>query len=128
MSSHTRDVAEAFSGHRFRDTYDHLAADVVWVSAGGGTTRGRDAVVAVCEHTLAELAGSTTDFTRFVSVADADAAAVDVVGRYTSPEGEISVVASCDIYEFRDDLVSQITSYTVEVDADDENPSSHATT
>ncbi len=57
----------------------------------------------------------TTEFTRFLVVADDQTAAVDAIGRYTDPEGEISIVSSCDVYEFRDDLVTQITSYTVEL-------------
>ena len=34
-------------------------------------------------------------------------------------DGKISVVSSCDIYEFRDGSVSTITSYTVELDPAD---------
>jgi hypothetical protein len=119
MSTPTKDLAEAFSRHRFRDTYDHLATDVVWLSVGGPTIRGREAVVRSCESTLVELTDTTTDFTRFRSVADTDTAAVDVIGHYTSDDGETSVVASCDIYEFDGDTIVKITSYTVELDADD---------
>jgi ketosteroid isomerase-like protein len=116
MSSHNRDIAAAFSGHRFRETYDHLAPNIVWVAAGGSTAEGRDGVISTCEETLAELANTTTEFTRFLTVADDDVAAVDVIGRYTDPAGGTSTVASCDIYEFRDNLVARITSYTVEID------------
>ena len=35
MTNHTRAVAEAFSGHRFADAYDHLAPAVRWVSRRG---------------------------------------------------------------------------------------------
>lgn len=119
MSNRSRDLAEAFSSHRFRDTYDHLAVDVTWVSVGGSITRGREAVVAVCEGTLVELAGTTTEFTRFRSVADTATAAVDVVGRYTAADGGTSTVASCDIYEFDGDSIARITSYAVELSADE---------
>ena len=115
-SGHTATVAEAFSGHRFRETYDHLAPDVVWTLVGGPVIRGRDAVIATCEDTLTELADGTTEFTRFRCVADDAMAAVDATGRYTSRDGSTSTVASCDIYEFRDGLVARITSYTVELD------------
>ena len=63
-------LAAAFSGHRFRETYDHLAPDIVWVAAGGSTTEGKDGVISTCEETLAELANTTTEFTRFLTVAD----------------------------------------------------------
>ena len=114
MSSHTRAVAEAFSGHRFADAYNSLAPDVRWTTVGGTTTDGKAAVIAVCEETLAELETTNTQFTRFVVAADDATAAVDATGRYTQPDGQVSVVSSCDISEFRDGLVAQITSYAVE--------------
>jgi ketosteroid isomerase-like protein len=110
-----RETAEAFSGHRFRDAYDALAADVRWTSVGQGVVSGRQVVVEACEAALAELAGTTVEFSRFLVVAADDAAAVDVVGRYVDPEGTAVVVSSCDVYEFRDGLVTAITSYAVEL-------------
>ncbi|SNS83174.1 Limonene-1,2-epoxide hydrolase [Geodermatophilus saharensis] len=110
-----REVAEAFSRHRFRDVYPVLAPDVVWTAVGSRRTVGRDAVVGLCEQTLAALAGTRVEFTRFVLVADGDAAACDVVARYTDPGGT-SVVASCDVYEFRDGALAVITSYDVELE------------
>jgi ketosteroid isomerase-like protein len=110
-----RETAEAFSGHRFRDAYDALAADVRWTSVGQGVVSGRQAVVEACEATLAELAGTAVEFSRFLVVAADDAAAVDVVGRYVDADGTAVVVSSCDVYEFRDGLVTAITSYAVEL-------------
>ena len=114
-----RETAEAFSGHRFRDAYAALAADVRWTAVGEGVLSGRQAVVDACEATLAELATTAVDVTRFVVVADPDgsAAAVDVVARYVDADGSTSVVSSCDIYEFADGQVTTITSYAVEPDA-----------
>ena len=57
MTNHTRAVAEAFSGHRFADAYDHLAPAVRWVVRGEETTEGKDDVIAACEQTLT---GATT--------------------------------------------------------------------
>lgn len=42
----TVDIAEAFSGHRFQETYGRLAEGVRWVLVGQGVLEGRDAVVA----------------------------------------------------------------------------------
>ena len=112
-------IAEAFSGHRFTETYDHLAANVRWVLPGHPPIEGKDAVVAACNSSTTEMAQlSKAEFSRFVSVAGDRVAAVDAVGRYVSPDGSVSVVSSADIYEFDDDgLVSIITSYAVELDA-----------
>jgi limonene-1,2-epoxide hydrolase len=114
--STTRETAEAFSAHRFRDAYAALAPDVRWTSVGAGVVTGRQAVVDTCEATLAGLVTTTVEFTRFLVVAADDAAAVDVVGRYVDADGATSVVASCDVYEFRGGLVTAITSYAVELE------------
>ena len=116
-AAETRAAAEAFSSHRFDDAYPSLAPDVTWNVIGGETRHGRDAVTAVCEATLAELAetGTTTEFTRFVTVSDADHACVDTVARYTGHAGAVTAVSSCDIYEFRDGALMTITSYYADV-------------
>lgn len=112
-----RVAAEAFSAHRFADAYPFLAPHVTWNVIGGESREGRDAVVAVCEGTLAELVDTRTDFLRFVSAADDGRVAVDTVARYTGADGSISVVASCDFYEFRDGVMATITSYYGELPA-----------
>jgi ketosteroid isomerase-like protein len=112
-----REIAEAFSGHRFREVYDALSADVRWTAVGQAVMTGRQAVIDVCESTLADLATTSTEFPRFVVVAEEHAAAVDVVARYVDAEGVTSLVSSCDVYEFREGLVATITSYAVELDA-----------
>ena len=112
----SRETAEAFSGHRFREVYGALAPDVRWTSVGQGTITGRQGVIDACEATLAALVATTTEFTRFVVVADDVAAAVDVVGRYVDADGGVSVVSSCDVYEFTGGLLTTLTSYAVELE------------
>lgn len=115
---HTQQIAEAFSGHRFTEVYDRLAADVRWVLPGQASIVGKDDVVAACDSSLAEMAQlASAEFTRFVCVAGDRTAAVDAVGRYASPDGSVSVVSSADIYEFDGDgKVTTITSYAVELE------------
>ena len=100
-----------------------MAPDVRWILVGGETIDGRDGVIDTCEQTLAELADTTTDFLRFVTIAEQEAVAVDAIGRYRSADGETSTVASCDIYEFQQGVVATITSYTVELTGPDADPS-----
>jgi len=109
-------IAEAFSGHRFSDAYDHLAADIQWVLIGGETIQGRDQVIRACEQTAAELTETTTEFLRFLTIAGTGAVAVDAVARYVGADGTTSVVSSCDIYEFDKGVVAAITSYTAELE------------
>jgi hypothetical protein len=111
-----REVAEAFSGHRFRDAYPGLAPDVRWTIVGAQTLVGREAVVEACETTLADLAGETAEFLRFLVIADDGGACVDAVGRYVSGDGSTTAVSSCDVYTVEEGLVRTITSYVVELD------------
>ena len=115
-------IAEAFSGHRFSDAYDHLAADIQWVLIGSATIQGRDQVIQTCEQTAAELTDTTTEFLRFLTIAGTGAVAVDTVARYVGADGTTSVVSSCDIYEFNKGVVAAITSYSAELD-----PAEHPT-
>lgn len=114
MTATNQQIAEAFSGHRFADAVDHLAPHVLWETRGGPTVEGREAVVAACESTTAQLQGVTTEFARFVSVVGQDAVAVDVVARYAGPDGTFTV-SSCDVYEFEAGALARITSYVVEL-------------
>ncbi len=112
-------IAEAFSGHRFTETYDELAANVRWVLPGHPPIEGKEAVVSACSSAADEMAQlASSQFSRFVSVAGDRVAAVDAVGRYVSSDGGVSVVSSADIYEFDEQgLVATITSYAVELDS-----------
>lgn len=109
------DIAAAFSKHRFDDASDHIAADARWIAVGENLTEGRDAIANACAASADELANVQTEFQRFVIVAGTDAVAVDAIGRYTDPDGTVSLVSSCDVYEFRDGLITTITTYAVEL-------------
>jgi ketosteroid isomerase-like protein len=117
MNETQRRTAEAFSAHRFAEAYPALADDVRWELVGQDTLAGRQAVVDTCEGTLAELGEGTTEFLRFVVVAEGDRVAVDTIARYTDTEGGTGLVSSCDVYEFRDGRLTAIRSYGVELDA-----------
>jgi len=116
MSDSLRRAAEAFSGHCFADAYPALADDVRWELVGQETLVGRQAVEGACEATVAELGEGSAEFLRFVVVADDERAAVDTVTRYTSATGEVGLVSSCDLYQFRDGRLVDIRSYAVELE------------
>ena len=111
-------IAQAFSGHRFADAYPHLADDVHWVLVGGPTITGRQNVIDTCEETLRELAQTTTKFAKFKTIVGTGSVVIDATGTYDTPDGTRSTVASCDIFDFVDDSILRITSYTIELPAD----------
>jgi hypothetical protein len=110
-----RQVAEAFSRHDFAAAYPHIADDVHWVNVGGEAYRGKDALVEACTASAEYLAGVRTEFTRFRVVDSGSCVVIDSAATYSSPAGERSQVASCDLYDFTGDVLTAITSYTVEL-------------
>ncbi len=115
MSTQRADIATAFATHEFPDAAPHLAGDVRWNLVGGSTLTGKAAVTAAYEQTLTELASTTTRFRDLRVIEAQNAVVVQSVGEYRDPGGTVSVVASCDIVDFTGDLVTAITSYTVEL-------------
>ena len=112
-----RDIAEAFSSHRFEEAIPHLAPTVRWVLPGQGSLDGRDPVVEACRASAAEMGAlAGQDLVRLVSVSAGSVAAVDAVSRYVDHSGGESFVSSADIYEFdAQGRVLVITSYAVQV-------------
>ena len=110
-----RQIAEAFSGHRFDVTFDHLADDVGWNLVGEDRLDGKDAVVAACRQSAAGLAGVTTTFETFKVVEGDTCVVVDAVGRYVDDQGGTSLVSSCDLYDFAGGKITTITPYAVEL-------------
>jgi hypothetical protein len=111
----TERIARAFSSHRFEDALPHLTDDIIWTLVGAEPVIGRKAVKKACERTSAYLADVTTEFQRFRTVVGDESVVVDSLARYTEAGGAVSVVASCDIYDFVDERVTEIVSYTVEL-------------
>lgn len=112
----TEKIARAFSSHRFELALPHLADDIVWTVVGGPPMVGRKAVKKALDRTAADLASVTTEFQRFRSVVGEESVVVDSLARYTDGEGDVSIVAACDIFDFADDgRITEIVSYTVEL-------------
>ena len=108
-------VAAAFSGHDFEATFPYLADDIRWNILGDKLVEGKERVVATCRQTAGYLAGVTTSFARFRTLVAGDSVVVDSLAEYTDQGQDASRVASCDIYDFTDGRLAEITSYTVEV-------------
>jgi limonene-1,2-epoxide hydrolase len=114
-------IAEAFSHHDFARTYEHLAADIRWRNLGGDDYVGRDAVIAACDAATAYFAGISTTFLASRTIAGDGAVIVETAARYTGDQ-ETSGVASCDVFDVADGVITRITSYNVEVDPDGGDP------
>lgn len=117
MELTNQQIAEAFSHHDFEAAYPYLTEDVRWNIVGQRRVEGKEKVIAVCRESAAYLTGVVTNFVKFRTVVTDDCVVIDSVAEYTNKEEKPSYVASCDIYDFTNGKVSEITSYTVEVGA-----------
>ncbi|MBX7431499.1 nuclear transport factor 2 family protein [Mycobacterium sp. Y57] len=111
-------VCRAFSQHRYDEALGHLAGNVKWTIVGYMVLEGADAVTRTCRETQESLAGASVELDRCVTVTGADSVAVDMVVRYVNEDG-VTAVATCGIYEFRDDQIVEITSYAVQISPGD---------
>ena len=72
--------------------------------------------MSACEQSSEELAQATTTCNRFRTVISENCVVVESEVEYVNHVNQSSVVASCDIYDFSNDQLEQITSYTIELD------------
>jgi hypothetical protein len=112
-------VAEAFSSHRFRETYEFLHPQVEWTLVGAARLEGTEQVQAACEQSLDHLGRTTTQFLRFKTVVGPDAVAIDTVAKYVDARWNSSFVRSCDVYEFAQGYLTAITTYTAAIEPAD---------
>ena len=63
--SPTIETAEAFSPHRFEDTYPFILDEAEWALVGGEQIRGKTDIVRVFAETAHELESAKTSFSRF---------------------------------------------------------------
>ena len=115
MNLTPQQIAEAFSGHRFEITYPYFLEDMVWNNVGGEQLKGKEAVIQACEQSSQYLQTATTTFKKFQVITADQAVVIDSLADYSDADHAVITVASCDIYRFVENKISEIVSYTVEV-------------
>lgn len=109
-------LATAFSTHDFATTLPHLHDDIVWDMVGNQTVTGRGIVERLCEVTADALKDTTVTVREVRTIAGTGIVVVDSVTHYDDPSDGVSIVASCDLYDHEDGVITRIRSYTVELD------------
>jgi len=107
------EIAEAFSRHKFEETYPYMLDDVEWTLVGEKQLRGKATIVGACQESANYLATVRTTFGKFKVVTGEACVVVDSRAEYTDSHGESSDIASCDIYDFASGSLAAITSYTL---------------
>jgi len=109
-----KEIAEAFSGHKFDRAYPYLLEDVRWNLIGDKRVSGKEGVVSTCEETLSYVKGATTTFSKFEALEGDGFVVIDSLAEYKDADST-STIGSCDIFKFREGKVAEITSYTTEI-------------
>ncbi len=116
MSLDIAQIAKAFCSYKFAETFPHMADDIRWNNVGGDELAGREAVIERCENATKFLDTVTATITRLDVHSAGDVVIVEGAAQLVHQDGEVSKVASCDLFRFVDDRLVEITSYVIDLE------------
>jgi hypothetical protein len=115
LSLNIDQIAEAFCCHNFVVTYPYLADEVKWNIVGREELMGREAVIDRCEKSAKFLETVSTTITQLKINRAETFVVVEGTAQFQDQENQTSSVASCDVFQFSDGRLVEITSYNVEL-------------
>ena len=115
MSLNIDQIAEAFCSHRFVETYPYMANEIKWNIVGGEELMGREAVIERCNQSAKYLETVSTTITKLKINHAETFVVVEGAAQFQDQENQTSSVASCDVFQFSDGRLVEITSYNIEL-------------
>ena len=115
MSLNIDQIAEAFCSHRFVVTYPYMADGIKWNIVGQEELKGREAVIARCDKSAKFLETVSTTITKLKIHRAETFVVVEGAAQFQDQQKQTSSVASCDVFQFSDGRLVEITSYNVEL-------------
>ena len=115
MSLDIYQIAEAFCSYRFAVTYPYMAAELKWDIVGKEELVGREAVIARCEASAKFLETVSPTITKLKINRAETCVVVEGAPQFQDQENQTSSVASCDVFQFSDERLVEITSYVIEL-------------
>jgi len=115
MSLGIHQIAEAFCSHRFGVTYPYMADEIKWNIVGGEELVGREAVIDRCDQSAKFLETVSTTITKLKIYRTETCVIVEGAAQFQDQEHQTSSVASCDVFQFLDGRLVEITSYNIEL-------------
>ncbi|MBK8982025.1 MAG: nuclear transport factor 2 family protein [Ignavibacteria bacterium] len=114
MTENIKEIALAFSNGKFESVYSGLSEDIIWNIAGERTLSGKDEVTEYCNSVAEYFKSVTTDFKTYNVIVSDDKVAVNGKAEFIRDGKKISVVESCDVYEFdKEGMLHSVTSYCI---------------
>ena len=115
MSLDIHQIAEAFSSHRFVVTYPYMADEIKWNIVGREELVGREAVINQCNKSAKFLETVSTTLTKPKIYRAETCVVLEGAAQFQDQENQTSSVASCDVFQFSDGRLVEITSYVIEL-------------
>lgn len=116
MSFDIEQIAKTFISHNFEETFLFMADDIKWNVIGRQELVGRDAVIAQCAEAKKFLATVTTTFTKLEATRAGNTVFVEGACLFRDHKDQTSRVASCDVFQFSEGQLVEITSYVVDLE------------
>ena len=115
MSLNIDQIAEAFCSYRFVVTYPYLADEIKWDIVGREELMGREAVIDRCNQSAKFLETVSAIITKLKINRAETFVVVEGAAEFQDQENQTSSVASCDVFQFSDGRLVEITSYVIEL-------------
>ena len=115
MSLNIDQIAEAFCSYRFAMTYPYMADEIKWSIVGKEELAGREAVIDQCDKAAKYLETVSANITKLKINRAETFVVVEGAAQFQDQENQTSSVASCDVFQFSDERLVEITSYVVEL-------------
>jgi len=114
MSLTIDQIAEAFCSHRFAETFPYMTDEIKWNMIGREECIGREAVIAHCNKGLKFLETVSTTYPKLKIYHAESCVIVEGAAQFQDKDNQTSSVASCDIFQFSDGRLVEITSYVID--------------
>ncbi len=115
MSLDIDQIAEAFTSWRFAETYPYMADEIKWNIVGREELMGRAAVIDRCTDAAKFLETVSATLTKLKIIRAETCVIVEGAAQFQDQENQTSSVASCDVFQFSDGRLVEITSYVIEL-------------
>ena len=116
MSLNIEQIAEAFCSHKFGETFPYMADEIKWNMIGREELIGREAVINHCNKSAKFLETVSATLTKPKIYHTETCVVLEGAAQFKDQENQTSGMASCDVFQFSDGRLSQITSYAIDLD------------
>lgn len=108
-------IAEAFCRWRFAETYPYMVNEIKWNVVGKEELVGRAAIIDRCTDAAKFIETVTANLTKLKIHRAGSWVIVEGAAQFQDQENQTSSIASCDVFQFSDGRLVEITSYVIDL-------------